>query len=98
MLLPMNSEGARWIDNRTLADKVTDMSIQQLSREALALPLAERAALAQALWVSIDDGMPVTDERAAVADALRRDEELSAGIVIGRTHVEVMEAARRAIA
>lgn len=74
------------------------MSIQQLSREAMALPLAERATLAQALWASIDDGLPVADERAAVADALRRDAELTAGTVTGRTHTEVMEAARRAIA
>lgn len=79
-------------------DKLAAMSIQQLSREAMALPLAERATLAQALWASIDDGLPVADERAAVADALRRDAELTAGTVTGRTHTEVMEAARRAIA
>ena len=64
----------------------------------MALPLAERATLAQALWASIDDGLPVTDEPTAIADALRRDAEFSAGTVTGRTHAEVMEAARRAIA
>ena len=74
------------------------MSIQQLSREALALPLAERATLAQALWVSIDDGLPAADERTSIADALHRDAELTAGTVTGRTHAEVMDAARRAIA
>ena len=74
------------------------MSIQQLSREAMALPLAERATLAQALWASIDEGLPAADERSAIADALRRDAELTAGTVTGRTHAEVMEAARRALA
>ncbi len=64
----------------------------------MALPLAERATLAQTLWASIDDGLPVADERSAIADALRRDAELTAGTVTGRTHAEVMEAAWRAIA
>ena len=74
------------------------MSTQQLSREAMALHLAERATLAQALWASIDAGLPAEDERSAIADALRRDAELTAGTVTGRTHEEVMAAARRALA
>ena len=74
------------------------MSTQQLNREAMALPLAERATLAQALWASIDEGLSVADERSATGDALRRDAELTAGTVTGRTHAEVMEAARHAIA
>jgi hypothetical protein len=73
------------------------MSIQQLSREAMALPLAERATLAQALWASIDEGFPAPDGRDAIAEALRRDAELSSGVVSGRTYAEAMEAARRAI-
>lgn len=35
-----------------------------------------------------------SDERAAVADAIRRDKELSSGRVAGRSHEEVMQAAQ----
>jgi putative addiction module component (TIGR02574 family) len=73
------------------------MSTEQLIAAAIALPLAERVSLAQALWESIDAGLPDTEERAAVAEAIQRDEELSLGKVTGRTYEEVMEAARRAL-
>ena len=73
------------------------MSTEQLTAEAMNLPLAERVSLAQALWESIDAGLPDTDERTAVKVAIQRDEELSSGKVTGRTHEEVMEAARRAL-
>jgi putative addiction module component (TIGR02574 family) len=73
------------------------MSTEQLIAEALNLPLAERVSLAQALWESIDAGLPDTDERAAVIEVIKRDEELSSGKVTGRTHEEVMQAARRAL-
>ena len=73
------------------------MSIQQLTTEAMALPLAERASLAQALWESIDTGLEDIQEPDAIREAIQRDEELSSGSVEGRTHEEVMRAARRAI-
>lgn len=73
------------------------MSTEQLIADAMALPLSERVSLAQALWESIDAGLPDADERVAVAEASRRDKELSSGSVAGRTHEEVMEAARRAL-
>jgi putative addiction module component (TIGR02574 family) len=73
------------------------MSTQQITSEAMALPIAERVSLAQALWQSIDEGLAGAKEREAVAEAQRRDEELSSGKVIGRTHDEVMQAARRAV-
>ena len=63
----------------------------------MALPLADRVSLAQALWQSIDAGLADSEEREAVREAVRRDQEISSGIVIGRTHEEVMQAARRAI-
>lgn len=63
----------------------------------MALPLAERVSLAQALWESIDAGLPDIDERSAVAQAIQRDEELSSGKVTGRTHEDVMQAARGAL-
>ena len=73
------------------------MSAEQLTAEAMALPLRERVSLAQALWESIEAGLPDTDEHSATSEAVRRDEELSSGATAGRTHSEVMKAARRAI-
>ena len=73
------------------------MSTQQLTTEAMALPLSERVSLAQALWQSIDAGLTDTDEHEAVRESIRRDQELTSGAVVGRTHEEVMQAARRAI-
>jgi putative addiction module component (TIGR02574 family) len=72
------------------------MSTERLIADRMALPLAERVSLAQALWESIDAGLP-PEERAAVNEAIQRDEELSSGKVTGRTHEEVMQAARRAV-
>jgi hypothetical protein len=73
------------------------MSTQQLTTEAMALPLSERVSLAQSLWQSIDTGLTDTDEREAVREAIRRDQELSSGAVVARTHQDVMQAARRSI-
>ncbi|MGQ0762582.1 MAG: addiction module protein [Acidobacteriota bacterium] len=73
------------------------MSTEQLTAEAMALPLKERVSLAQALWESIDAGLPDTNEAAAIAEAIRRDEELSSGAVKARSHEDVMDAARRAL-
>ncbi|MEO5754480.1 MAG: addiction module protein [Chthoniobacterales bacterium] len=73
------------------------MSTQKIQQEAMALPLSERVSLAQALWESIDAGLADTDQRAAVCEAIRRDQELSSGAVVGRTHEQAMQAARRAI-
>ncbi len=73
------------------------MSSQKLTAEAMALPLSERVSLAQALWESIDAALPDLQEDAALAEAIRRDQELSSGLVAGRTHEQVMQAARRAI-
>lgn len=63
----------------------------------MALPLAERVALAQALWETIDAGLTDTDQQAAVREAIRRDQELTARTVAGRSHEDVMKAARRSI-
>jgi putative addiction module component (TIGR02574 family) len=72
------------------------MSTKQITAEAMALPLAERVSLARALWESINSDLPDGDGRAAVDEAMRRDEELSSGKVTGRSHDDVMKAARRA--
>lgn len=73
------------------------MSKQQLTTEAMALPLRERVSLAQALWESIDAALPQSSEDAALKEAIRRDQELSSGSAIARTYEEVMQAARRSI-
>jgi hypothetical protein len=73
------------------------MSNQQLIAEAMSLPLAERVSLAQALWQSIDATLVEANEHDAVRQAVRRDQELSSGAIVGRKHDEVMQTARRAI-
>jgi putative addiction module component (TIGR02574 family) len=79
---------------------VLGMSGKQLTNEAMALPLAERVALAQTLWQSIDgrgEGKLMDEVNWAVAEAKRRDAELSLGQAVGRSHEEVMRAARKAL-
>jgi hypothetical protein len=73
------------------------MSTKQLTAEVMALPLAKKVSLAQALRQSIDTGLPDSGERAAIREAIRRDRELSAGKVSGLDHKDAMKAARSAI-
>jgi putative addiction module component (TIGR02574 family) len=76
------------------------MSTKELTREAMALPLAERVALAQSLWQSIDGpaaGSVETETKWAVEESARRDAEMTSGKVTGRSHEDVMRAARKAI-
>lgn len=72
------------------------MSTEQLTAEAMALSLEERVSLAQALWESIEAGLPESPPDEALREAIRRDQELSSGSARGRTHDQVMQAARRA--
>lgn len=73
------------------------MSTHPPKQEAMALPLFERVSLAQVLWESIDTGLANMDQQSAVREAIFRDQELSSGLAVGRTHEQVMQAARRAI-
>ena len=73
------------------------MATQRLTELVMALPLAERVALAEALWQSIGEGLQAGGEREAIEQATRRDAELTAGTASGRTHEEVVQAVRRAI-
>lgn len=76
------------------------MSTKELQREAMALPLVERVALAQVLWKSIEDEKPrslAEEVNWTLEEASRRDAELAAGTVEVRTHEQVMRAARKAI-
>ena len=73
------------------------MTTQQITLEAMELPLSERVSLAQALWESIEVGLIDSDEKSVVREALKRDQELSSGAIEGRSHEEVMKDARRSI-
>jgi hypothetical protein len=73
------------------------MSTKQLTREAIDLPLRERVSLAQRLWESIEQGVVDAEEWQVVAEAVRRDEELTSGVAVGREHGEVMQAARQSL-
>lgn len=73
------------------------MSIEQLTAEAVSLPLADRLTLAQALWNSLEGGQIDSSEAADIDEAMKRDNDLPCGRVTGRTHEQVMQAARLAI-
>ena len=75
------------------------MSRDEVLQAAMTLPLADRVTLAEALWASIDEGAPSSqrEEQDAIAQAYRRDAEMSAGRAIGRSHEQVMDAARRVL-
>jgi len=71
------------------------MSTEQLTSEAINLPLRDRVSLAQRLWQSIETDMNDAGESSIVAEAVRRDEQLTAGGVRGHQHAEVMQSARQ---
>lgn len=71
------------------------MSKEQTTREAIDLPLPERVSLAQQLWESIEYSLADAEEKNVIAEAVRRDDELTAGVAVGREHGEVMRAARQ---
>ncbi len=74
-----------------------DMSTTQLTEQVMALPLAERIFLAEALLQSISEGLPESTEGEAISKSIQRDAQLTSGAAVGRTHDEVMASARRAI-
>ena len=73
------------------------MTVQEVQKEALGLPVAERAEIAKALWSSIEEPQISEMEEQALQEAIRRGEELKSGQVEGRSHEQVMQAARQAI-
>lgn len=76
------------------------MQTDELVQRLMALPLPDRVRVAQKLWQSIDDGLPVSaadEHKDARQAAVRRDAELTCGTVVGRSHEQVMEAVRRAL-
>jgi putative addiction module component (TIGR02574 family) len=75
------------------------MTTEELTQQALALPLAKRLELAKTLLQSVDeDDMNLdADEQAMIVEAHRRAAEMAANPSMGRTHVQVFDAARRAL-
>lgn len=78
-----------------------NLTLNEVVNQALALPVPDRILLAQKLWESIDEsgggGGATDDEVETLREAVRRDAELSRGSVTGRSHQEVIGAARKAI-
>jgi putative addiction module component (TIGR02574 family) len=88
------------VDGRGRVRYARIMMTEQLRLELLALPLSERVEVAQSLWQSIHEAIKIdaeVEEREALHEARRRDRELASGAVTGRTHEQVMEAARQAL-
>jgi putative addiction module component (TIGR02574 family) len=74
------------------------MSIDQIASEALRLPPKERALLAESLWESLADPFESPDEgdeAAALALAIKRDQQIEAKEVQTLTHAEMMARLRR---
>ena len=71
------------------------MSTEQLTREAIDLPLPDRVSLAQRLWESIEQGIVDAGEQSVIAEAVRRDNELTSCDAVGREHGEVMQSAKQ---
>jgi len=76
------------------------MTTAEITDQIMALPPAERVAIAQEIWHSLEAEeatiSPESDAE-AVYTARQRDQELSRGEVPPRAHNEVMRSARRAI-
>jgi putative addiction module component (TIGR02574 family) len=71
------------------------MTIHQIASEALGLPPAERAVLAQQLWDSVYPETAIDQD--AIEEAERRDAELDSGLEQEISHEELMAAARKAL-
>jgi putative addiction module component (TIGR02574 family) len=72
------------------------LDLPAIQSAAMELPIEERLQLAQAIWDSIEESGVVPDP-AVLAEAKRRDDEMSSGKDPGRSHDDVMNAIRKAI-
>jgi putative addiction module component (TIGR02574 family) len=75
-------------------------TLDELTAQSLALPIGERAALAQRLWASLDRSDEVCDsnsEGELLETLKRRSFDMDRGTVAGLPHSEVMAAARKAV-
>ena len=71
-----------------------DSRLSELMAEALSLPETQRELLAYRLWESL---LPAKDDTDLMVEIRRHADELAQGKVKGRTHEEVMKAARDAV-
>ena len=79
---------ARFIDWETAKKRIDTMSFDQIAAEALRLPPRERALLAKSLWESLSsphETLAEMDDRAALALARERDQQVEAGEGAGST-------------
>ena len=76
------------------------MPTRDRTSKASALPDADRVALAEALWQSIDGvpGHPAAESSESAREARLRNDELQSGAATGRSQEQVMSAAKGAIA
>ena len=71
--------------------------LDEVEKQALALPEKDRAALAERLLASLDEGEDEGVEEAWAVEAERRDRELQEGKVKGKPASEVINHARRSL-
>lgn len=72
-------------------------SLDEIERQVLALPVKDRAALAERLLASLDEGEDEGVEEAWADEAERRDRELQEGKVKGIPASQVFARVRRAL-
>jgi putative addiction module component (TIGR02574 family) len=73
------------------------MNAEQVTTEALSLPVQDRVNLAQALWQSLARPGPDVDPEDLLETALRRGRELDSGMVQGISREDAMRQAREAL-
>lgn len=73
------------------------MSVKEISVQALKLPARSRALLADLLLDSLDECSAEANERAWLALARKRDADITKRRVSCKTHTEIMKAAREAL-
>ena len=71
-------------------------NVTNLLGQAMALPVADRVELAQALWSTLDEDRDA-EVAAILADVRRRQTEWASDPAVGRSHDDVMQTARDAI-
>jgi putative addiction module component (TIGR02574 family) len=74
-------------------------TLDDLTQQLLSLPIDERATLAQRLWASldVDPSCAPKADRELVDTLKRRNADMDRGAVQGRSHSEVMAAARKSL-
>jgi putative addiction module component (TIGR02574 family) len=78
-------------------ESIMSISNDDLTTQALALPVGKRIALAQQLWDSVGGPESAMTEEEVDKEVSRRAAEIEAGEVEGISHEDVMRAARKAI-